>query len=223
MHDINHQNRILTPSAPDHCSRLADHGDGLRRCHGFNGRGYHPQGEAEGSSGFRAQGRCRRPRDSRRHPVGGADAGSGLADLGLSRTLEAFRPIVGSEDPSADQLRRELTDRVGSLSWVMEGVVQSIAMSDLDAATRLWGDEAIDLLWERKLLVSPDGNPDHRDVHLSDDAQAWASARRAELVLAAKPPGQKPSRLEHLALTGARTEHQGEHRKRGPVLVGVHR
>ncbi len=96
-------------------------------------------------------------------------------------------------------------------------------MSDLDAATRLWGDEAIDLLWERELLVSPDGNPDHRDAHLSDDAQAWASARRAELLLTPNPPMQKPSRLEHLALTGPTAERTGEHRKRGPVLAGVHR
>ena len=131
--------------------------------------------------------------------------------------------MVVRDDLSADQLRRELTDRVGSLSWVIEGVVQSIAMSNLDAATRLWGDEAIDLLWEREILVSPDGNPNHRAVHLSDDAQAWASARRAELLLTPNAPSQKPSRLEHLSLTGATAEVLGEHRKRGPVLAGVHR
>lgn len=220
MHDINLLRHILTSSTHRRSGGLADHGHRLHCCHGLVGRRGRAQGEAEGSPGARAQGRRLHSCGSHRHPVGGADAGSGVADLGLSRTLAAFRPMVVSDDLSADQLRRELIARVGSLSWVIEGVVQSIAVSGVDAATRLWGDEAIDLLWEREILVSPDGNPNHRGVHLSDDAQAWASSRRAEVLLTPTPPRQKPSPLEQLTLTARPTEHRKEPRKHGPVLAG---
>lgn len=131
--------------------------------------------------------------------------------------------MVVSDHVSANQLRQQLIDRVGVLGWVVEGVVQSIAVSDIDAATRLWGDEAIDLLWERAMLVSPDGSPHHRGVRLSDDAQAWVSAQRAELLLAPNAPRQKPTPLEHLALTARPKEHREEGRTRGPVLAGVPR
>ncbi len=128
--------------------------------------------------------------------------------------------MVVSVDLSAEQLRQQLIDRVGSLGWVVEGTVQSIAMSDIDAATRLWGDEAIDLLWEREMLVSPDGNPNHRALRLADDAQAWAAARRAELLLSPTPARQTPP-LEHLAFSERQTDHREERRKRRPVLAGI--
>ena len=144
-----------------------------------------------------------------------------MADLGLSRTLEAFRPVVVADDLTSDQLLHELVDRVGSLGWIVEGVIQSIAMSDIDAATRLWGDEAIDLLWEREILVSPDGNPNHRGVRLADDVQAWATARRTQLLLTPTPPRPKPSPLEHLALTSRKNEHREARKTRGPVLAGI--
>lgn len=126
--------------------------------------------------------------------------------------------MVVSDDLTADQLRQQLVDRVGSLGWVIEGVVQSIASSDVDAATRLWGDEAIDLLWERALLVSPDGNPNHRGVCLSDDAHAWASARRAELLLPATPTRHAPSPLEQL--TVRRPQSRRVRQTSGHVLAG---
>ena len=131
--------------------------------------------------------------------------------------------MVVSDDRSIEQLRQQLLDRVGSLGWVVEGVVQSIAMSDIDSAMRLWGDEAIDLLWERQMLVSPDGNPNHRGVRLSDDAMAWASAQRAQRLLAPPPSRHNPLPIEHLALTTRQAEHQQERRKPGPVLAGHHR
>ena len=222
MHDNYHLHRYPCSSASRRSRSLADHGDRLRRRHGLIGQRRH-QGEAEGSARARAQGRRRHPCPSHRHPVVGPHARSGVADLGLSQTLEAVRPMVVSDDRSIEQLRQQLVDRVGSLGWVVEGVVHSIAMSDIDSAMRLWGDEAIDLLWERQMLVSPDGNPNHRGVRLSDDAMAWASAQRAQRLLAPTPSLHNPLPIEHLALSTRQAEHREERRKLGPVLAGHHR
>jgi hypothetical protein len=219
MRDINHLDHILTPSAPRRDSRLPVHGDGFCRCQRLVGRRGNAQSEAEGSPGARPQDRGRHSCSPHCHPVRGPDPGSGVADLGLSRTLGAFRPMVVSDDLTVDQLRQQLVDRVGSLGWVIEGVVQSIASSDVDAATRLWGDEAIDLLWERELLVSPDGNPNHRGVRLSADAQAWASARRAELLLSPTPTRRTSLTLGQL--TVRQTLPRQGRRTTGPVLAGA--
>lgn len=222
MDDINLLLLIIPSSTPRGDSSLSHRGDRLRRRHGLVGRRDHAQGEAKGAASAGAQGGRRHPHRSHCHPVSGADGRAGVADLRLSPTLEAFRQNVVTDDRTADQLYRELTARVGSLGWVIEGVVQSIATSDLDAATRLWGDEAIDLLWERELLVSPDGNPSHREVRLADDAQAWASARRTELHLSPAPPRQRTSRLEQLTLTSP-AHYRDEQRTRHTVLSGVTR
>ncbi len=129
--------------------------------------------------------------------------------------------MVVSDDLTVDQLRQQLVDRVGSMGWVIEGVVQSIASSDIDAATRLWGDEAIDLLWERALLVSPDGNPNHRGVRLSADAQAWASARRAELLLTPTTTRHASTPPEQLSVRQQRPRQV--RRTSEPVLAGTPR
>ena len=131
-----------------------------------------------------------------------------MADLGLSRTLQAFRSPI-EDGGSAEQLHRALTERVGSLGWVLEGVIQSVGIGDLDTASRLWGDEAIDLLWERGLLSSPDGNPNHREVRLADDAGAWASARRAELLMTPKAPRHALLHLDNIAVTTPPVERHG--------------
>ena len=104
-----------------------------------------------------------------------------MADVGLSGTTLATAapfPAVGPSGP--EHFRRALTERVGPLGWVLEGVLHSIVASDLEAAIRHWGDEVLDLLWERELLVSPDGDAEHQLVRLSDDAYAWAMSMRED-------------------------------------------
>jgi hypothetical protein len=99
-----------------------------------------------------------------------------MAVLGLSHFSSDTAPPVDSS--RTECLHRALTDRVGPLGWVLEGVLHSIVAGGLDAATRLWGGEAVELLWERELLESPDGDRDHHLAGLRADAFAWASATR---------------------------------------------
>ena len=104
-----------------------------------------------------------------------------MADVGLSPEFLATAASHRSNGPCGPEyLRRALTERVGPLGWVLEGVLHSIVAADLEAAMRLWGEEVLDLLWERKLLVSPDGDREHQLVRLSDDAFAWAMAMRED-------------------------------------------
>ena len=173
--------------------------------------------QGKGKAGPCSQSR-RHPGCSRRHSVRLHHARSGVADLGLSRTLQTFRsPAI--DGSSAAELHHALTGRYGSLGWVLEGVIQSINVGDLDSATRMWGDEAIDLLWERGLLASPDGDLNHRDVALVEDAQLWASTRRAELLTTMTPPRAALHPLELLTVTAPPVERHGQRlRDRAPAV-----
>lgn len=143
-----------------------------------------------------------------------------MADLGLSGTLTVFRSSAAEDPQSVHELERALVERVGPLGWIVEGAVQSVALGDVDAATNVWGYEAIDLLWERGLLCSPDGNANHRDVILAEDARAWALARRTERLAASCPPRPGPAPLEHLTVTSTPKPRADTGYSRTKVLVG---
>lgn len=90
------------------------------------------------------------------------------------------RGSAPSERPTGEvALRQALIDRVGPLGWVVEGCIESVGAAGISAASALWGEEAIDLLWERGLLVATDVRDIGADeTRLADDAQRWVEARR---------------------------------------------
>ena len=218
MDDNYFSHRHAGPSPLRYCCAVRDHCRHVCNCHRFVRDRSSPQGEI--SPGARPKG-C--PRHSGRtggNPIHRSVARSGVADLGMSRTLQAFRSPIDDE-ASASELRKALTERFGSLGWVLEGVIQSISIGSIDSATRMWGDEAIDLLWDRGLLVSPDGNANHRGVMLVEEAWAWASARRAELLMTTSPPRDGLHRLEHLAVNTSPVERHGRRFRMNAVLASA--
>ncbi len=133
-----------------------------------------------------------------------------MADLGLSgEILTGASPHCSFGPSGPEHLRRALTERVGPLGWVLEGVLHSIVASDLEAAIRHWGEEILDLLWERELLVSPDGDCEHQLVRLSDDAFAWASSMREDrspYLGSCRQTSPMPSPGEALRMASDRTQ-----------------
>lgn len=110
----------------------------------------------------------------------------------LFRKVVEVRSVIGYQrfafDSSVQLRLRELLEaEFGTLGWVFDGALETIAAEGIGAGVRLWGEETLDALLERGLLQEQ-SSPETQKLELAPSALLWARAGQFRRAFNTAPP-----------------------------------